>query len=145
MANKMKILVVEDEFISRTLLMEMLSPFADCDAATNGYEAVDALEKSYGSSATRYDLVCLDIMMPKMSGHEVLREMRRIEKENSVYGSDVTKVLMVTALDDAQNIMQALVEGRCEAYLTKPISRVKLEEQLRHLRLIETSPKSCSP
>jgi two-component system chemotaxis response regulator CheY len=137
MANKIKILVVEDEFISRTLLMEMLSPFGDCEAVTNGREAVDVLEKSYSSPANRYDLVCLDIMMPKMNGHEVLREMRRIETAHGVYGAGATKVLMVTALDDAENIMQALVEGRCQAYLTKPISRARLEEQLRHLRLIE--------
>lgn len=137
MANKIKILVVEDEFISRTLLMEMLSPFGDCEAVTNGREAVDALEKSYTAPVNRYDLVCLDIMMPKMSGHEVLRELRLMEQAHGVSGPDATKVLMVTALDDAQNIMQALVEGQCQAYLTKPISRAKLEEQLRHLRLIE--------
>ena len=137
MGNKIKILIVEDEFISRTLLKEMLTPFGDCDTVTNGREAVDVLEKSYSVPENRYDLVCLDIMMPKMSGHEVLREMRRIEKDKGIFGADVTKVLMVTALDDSKNIMEALVEGRCEAYLTKPISRAKLEEHLRHLQLIE--------
>ena len=137
MGNKIKILIVEDEFISRTLLREMLTPFGDCDMVTNGLEAIDVLGKSYSLPEKRYDLVCLDIMMPKMSGHEVLREMRKIEKDNGIYGADATKVLMVTALDDAKNIMEALVEGRCEAYLTKPISRAKLEEHLRHLQLIE--------
>lgn len=137
MGNKIKILIAEDEFISRILLKEMLAPFGDCDAVTNGREAMDVLEKSYSVSEDRYDLVCLDIMMPKMSGHEVLREIRRIEKEKGIYGADVTKVLMVTALDDAKNIMEALVEGRCEAYLTKPVSRARLEEQLRHMQLFE--------
>jgi len=36
-----------------------------------------------------------------------------------------------------KNIMEALVEGRCEAYLTKPVSRARLEEQLRNMQLIE--------
>ncbi len=138
MGNKIKILIVEDEFISRTLLMEMLAPFGDCDAVSNGREAIDILEKSYSLAGVGYDLVCLDIMMPKMNGHEVLREMRRIEKDKGIYGADAAKVLMVTALDDAKNIMKALVEGRCEAYLTKPISKARLEEQLRQLQLIET-------
>ena len=40
---------------------------------------------------------------------------------------------MVSALDDAKNIMEALVEGRCQAYLTKPINRARLEEHLRQL------------
>jgi two-component system chemotaxis response regulator CheY len=138
MGKKIKILIVEDEFISRTLLKEMLAPFGDCDTVTNGCEAVDILEKSYSLPGSGYDLVCLDIMMPKMSGHEVLREMRRIEKDKGIYGAKAAKVLMVTALDDVKNIMEALVEGRCEAYLTKPISRARLEEQLRQLQLIET-------
>jgi two-component system chemotaxis response regulator CheY len=139
MAKKIKILIVEDEFISRTLLKEMLTPFGDCDVVTNGREAVDALEKSYSVAENSYDLVCLDIMMPKMSGHEVLREMRRIEKDKGIYGADTAKVLMVTALDDAKNIMEALVEGRCAAYLTKPLSKSRLEEHLRQLQLIENN------
>lgn len=139
MANKIKILIVEDEYISRTLLKEMLTPFGDCDVVTNGREAVDILEQSYSVGENRYDLVCLDIMMPKMSGHEVLREMRRIEKDKGIYGADTAKVLMVTALDDAKNIMEALVEGRCEAYLTKPLSKARLEEHLRQLQLIENN------
>jgi two-component system chemotaxis response regulator CheY len=139
MANKIKILIVEDEFISRTLLKEMLTPFGDCDVVTNGQEAIEVLEKSYSEYENSYDLVCLDIMMPKMSGHEVLREMRRIEQEKGIYGADAAKVLMVTALDDSKNIMEALVEGRCEAYLTKPLSRARLEEHLRQLQLIENN------
>ena len=139
MAKKIKILIVEDEFISRTLLTEMLSPFGDCDVVTNGREAVEALEKSYSVADNSYDLVCLDIMMPKMSGHEVLREMRRIEKDKGIFGADTAKVLMVTALDDAKNIMEALVDGRCAAYLTKPLSKSRLEEHLRQLQLIENN------
>lgn len=144
MANKIKILIVEDEFISRTLLKEMLSPFGDCDVVINGAEAIKALEESYRASGTRYDLVCLDIMMPKLSGHEVLREMRKIEEEKGVYGPDIVKVIMITALDDAKNIMEAMVEGRCAAYLTKPISRTNLLEQLQHLQLIEDMEQSLS-
>ena len=52
-------------------------------------------------------------------------------------GPDLTKVIMVTALDDAKNIMEAMVDGRCAAYLTKPISRTGLLEQLHHLQLID--------
>lgn len=137
MGKKIKILIVEDEFISRTLLKEMLSPFGECDMAINGLEAVGVLEESYRVVENRYDLVCLDIMMPKMSGHEVLREIRRIEKDRGIYGTEAAKVLMVTALDDTKNIMEAMMEGRCAAYLTKPINRANLLEQLRHLQLIE--------
>ena len=137
MAKKLKFLIVEDEFISRTLLKEMLTPFGDCHTATNGDDAINVLRDSYDEPDGRYDLVCLDIMMPGKSGHEVLKELRQIEMSKGIQGADTTKVFMITALDDAKNIMEALVVGRCEAYLTKPVSRTRLEEQLRDLHLIE--------
>ncbi len=137
MAKKLKVLIVEDEFISRILLKEILTPFGDCHTATNGDDAVDVLRNSYDEPEGRYDLVCLDIMMPGKNGHEVLRELRKLEKDKGLQGNNTTKVFMVTALDDSKNIMEALVVGRCQAYLTKPVSRMKLEEQLRNLHMIE--------
>ncbi|MBU1567121.1 MAG: response regulator [Proteobacteria bacterium] len=133
----MKILIVEDEFISRTLLKEMLAPFGECHTAINGEDAVNILRHSYDKPDGRYDLVCLDIMMPGKNGHEVLKELRQIELEKGIDGANTTKVFMVTTLDDSKNIMEALIVGRCEAYLTKPVSRMKLEGQLRTLHLIE--------
>ena len=137
MAKNLKFLIVEDEFISRTLLKEMLAPFGECHTATNGDDALDVLRHSYDELGSRYDVVCLDIMMPGKNGHEVLRELRQIEINKGIQGVNTTKVLMVTALDDSKNIMEAMVDGRCQAYLTKPISRISLEEQLRILHLIE--------
>ncbi len=137
MDKKLKFLIVEDEFISRTLLKEMLAPFGDCHTATNGDDAVNVLRHSYDEPNCRYDLVCLDIMMPGKNGHEVLKELRRIEMKKGIGGENTTKVFMVTSLDDSKNIMEAMIVGRCEAYLTKPVSRMRLEEQLRTLHLIE--------
>ncbi len=133
----LKILVVEDEFISRMLLKEMLAPFGACKTAQDGREAVELIDKSYDDPAGKFDLVCLDIMMPEMNGHQALKEIRRIEKQRGLEGNQTAKVLMITALDDTQNIMEAMVVGRCEAYMTKPISRTKLEEQLQNLCLID--------
>ena len=134
--NSLKILIVEDEFISRILLKEMLSPFGVCHEASTGDEAMDTIADSYLRDEKNFDLVCLDIMLPGRTGHEVLKEMRKIERENGLRGVDAAKVVMVTTLDDSENIMEALVNGKCEGYITKPVSRVRLEEQLRYLHLI---------
>jgi two-component system chemotaxis response regulator CheY len=139
MVKRLKFLIVEDDFISRTLLKEMLTPFGDCHTSTNGDDAVNVLRHSYDEPDCRYDLVCLDIMMPGKNGHEVLKELRRIEMKKGIGGANAAKVFMVTALDDSKNILEALVVGHCEAYLTKPVSRMRLEEQLRNLHLIEPS------
>jgi len=142
MAGKLNILIVEDEFISRALLKEMLSPFGECSTANDGAEAIEVLHASYEKPGGRYDLVCLDIMMPRVNGQEVLQEIRRIEQRKGLEGKDATKVMVVSGLDDAQNRMEALVVGGCAAYLTKPVSKQQLEEQLRQLHLIETSTNS---
>lgn len=140
MVKRLNILIVEDEFISRTLLREILTPFGRCSMVVNGEEAVDVLQESYEKDGTRYDLVCLDIMMPGKNGHQVLQELRRIEREKGLTDVETTKVLMVTALDDAKNITEAFDVGKCQAYLTKPVSKTRLEKQLRDLHLIGSTP-----
>ena len=132
--SKMRALIVEDEFVSRTLLTEFLAPYATCDIAADGREAVEYLQKAYANNE-RYDLVCLDIMMPELNGHEVLSNLRQMESEMDVDVDKVTTVFMTTALDDANNIMNAFTMGRCQAYLIKPILRDRLEEHIREFLL----------
>ena len=117
----MKILIVEDEFVSRTLLQEILEPYGVCHAASNGLECLAAYRKALDEN-TPYDLMCLDIMMPELDGQEALKQIRQIEKERGIGGKDLVKVIMVTALGDAKTFMK----GQCEAYLTKPIDSDKV-------------------
>jgi len=133
----LKILIVEDDFVSRSVLIEHLSSFGICDTAVNGHEAVTAFTKALEQKLP-YDLICLDIMMPGMDGQETLREVRRIEENHGIVGLDGVKVIMTTALDDFQNIMMAF-RSQCESYLVKPIEKAKLLNQLRGLSLIEGS------
>jgi len=137
MRDRLKFLIVEDELVSGLLLREMLQPFGDCQMVGNGNEAMEILRRSCERPRERFDLVCLDIVMPGKNGHEVLRELRHLEMEKGYCGPELTKVFMVSSLDDSRNIVEALVVGRCEAYLAKPVSRQRLEEHLRAVRLIE--------
>ena len=130
----MKILIAEDELVSRTLLTQMLSPYGICDSAVNGCEALEAVELAYKNNEP-YNLICLDIMMPKMNGQEALVKIRDMEEGRGIYGLDRTKVIMTTCLGDAPNILRAFSHGQCEAYLTKPVLREKLYGHLRQLGL----------
>lgn len=132
----MKILVAEDDFVSRTVLQEILSPFGTCHLAVDGEEAMSAYEMALAAKEP-YGLICLDIMMPKLDGQEVLRRIRAKEQQQGIGGSDMAKVLMITALGDPKNIMTALMKGSCEGYLVKPIRREKLLAQLRKLGMIQ--------
>lgn len=132
----MKTLIVEDDFLARSLLSTLLSEYGECHVAVNGREALLAIEQAFVDGEP-YDLVCLDIMMPVMDGQQTLMELRKIENNRGVRGLDMTKVIMITAIDDSKNIMKAFREGQCEAYLTKPLDRNKLISFVRDLGLIQ--------
>jgi two-component system chemotaxis response regulator CheY len=124
----MKILVVEDDFISRRLLCRYLQAVGDCDVAVNGNEAIGAFKQMLLTD-DRYDLVCLDIMMPGMDGQETLKRLRALELEHGVDGSGRARVIMTTALEDHDNVMAAF-SNACDGYVVKPIEKKKFLETL---------------
>ena len=133
--KKMNVLIVEDEYISRSLLTELLAPFAECIAVGSGEEALEILKQSYAHDEL-FDLVCLDIMMPDLNGQQVLQELRRIEGERHIDSRSAATVFMTTAQKDVQNVLEAFTKGSCQAYLTKPIDRMKLVYHLRQCQLV---------
>ena len=130
----MKTLIVEDDVTSRVLLEEILGAYGRAHVAVNGKEAVTAVKASLDSGKT-YDLICMDIMMPEMDGHEALREIRAMEAAYGIPNAQRAVVIMTTALHDAKNVMAAIAESS-DAYLVKPIHKAKLLEKLSGLRLI---------
>jgi two-component system chemotaxis response regulator CheY len=130
----MRFLIVEDDFISRRLMQKMLSPFGDCDIAVNGREALTAFSAALAEKAP-YALICLDVMMPEMDGHQALKEIRRIEREAGLEPSREVKVLMTTSLDSPRDVMEAYFKGGCNGYLVKPIERLKLVAFLKEFKI----------
>lgn len=122
----MKILIVEDDFLSRKLMLSYLTPLGACDVASNGKEAIEAFTLAHAENAP-YDLMTLDIMMPDLSGQEVLKRIRAYEVDHKIMFSDGVKVIMTTALEDSRNVMDAF-KNQCEGYLVKPIDYDKLIE-----------------
>lgn len=133
----MKILIVDDDFINRRLLQRYLSRFGECDIAVDGEEALDAFNIAW-QEGSPYQLICLDIMMPKMDGQEALKQIRQLETERGIgIGEpESAKILMTTALDGRTDILDAFKTG-AEGYVVKPIQLDKLQEEIRKLQLIE--------
>ncbi|TWI76800.1 two-component system chemotaxis response regulator CheY [Desulfobotulus alkaliphilus] len=129
----MRILIVEDDPISRMVMQKNLKTFGICDLVENGREALEAFEKAHQENSP-YGLIALDIMMPEMDGQTALQEIRRMEEERGIHGLSGVKVIMTTALDDKDNIMRAF-KSQCEGYLTKPIQRQKLFQLMDELGL----------
>lgn len=132
----MRILIVEDDFVSRMLIQRILAPYGECNIAINGKEALEAFQMAWNDELP-YQLICLDIMMPEMDGQEVLRQIR--EKE-AMMGIDPgsrnsVKIIMISALVDPENFFKAFRNG-CETYLAKPIDKQKLIDVVRNFELI---------
>lgn len=130
----MKSLIVDDDFFSRRILQTMLAGYGECHVAVDGKEALFAFKQALAEE-TPYDVICLDIMMPEMSGQEVLKKIREIEASKNIVGNGSAKIIMTTALDDKENIKTAFRE-QCESYLIKPISKTKLINTLTEFGLI---------
>jgi len=130
----MKILLAEDDFVTRKFMANFLSKYGDCDVTVDGQEAVDAFELAMEDEEP-YDLVCLDIMMPVMDGYQALKGIRDIEKEKGIGAKDAAKVIMTTALNEERNVRKAFEMG-CTVYCAKPIDLDRLKKALIKLELI---------
>lgn len=133
--NRIRCLIVDDDRVCRELLRDMLEPVAECDFAYDGSEAVDVFRLALDDGLP-YNLICLDIMMPGMDGHEALSAIRQLEMERGICCCDGVKVIMTTALRDSKHCIQSFREG-CECYVTKPVNHDELFEKVRALRLIQ--------
>jgi two-component system chemotaxis response regulator CheY len=132
----MKTLIVEDDFISRTILKKILAPYGICDTVVNGKEAVDAFSIAKAEGAP-YELICLDIMMPEMDGREALRRIRQKEKESGIQPKKEVKIIMITALDTPKEVIEAYYKGGCSSYIVKPIQKAKIIENIKDLGFLK--------
>lgn len=132
----MKCLIVEDNFAARKILQTYLSDYGDCFIAVNGYEAVEAVREAL-EQGEPYDLICLDIILPRMNGYNALKAIRQMEKEQGIEGLDCARVIVTTVLRDAESIVSAFRQG-CEAYIVKPVTKEKLLKEMKNCGLVKS-------
>jgi heavy metal response regulator len=118
-ARPMRILVIEDEkkvatFIKKGLVEEHYA----VDTAFDGEEGL------YLAEVNEYDLIVLDLMIPKIDGFGVLKKIR--ERKNTV------PILVLTAKDSVDDTVRGLDAG-CDDYLTKPFAFAELLARIRAL------------
>lgn len=126
-----RILIVEDDMVSRKFLNRYMKTYGDCDMVVDGLEAIDAYLISIKEN-NPYDLICLDIMMPKVDGVKVLKAIRDLEEQYKMPIENRAKIIMTTALGETQIVKTAFDIG-CDAYASKPIDIEKFAEVLEKL------------
>lgn len=125
----MKILVVDDEFVSLQKLSLLLKSRGMIDAATSGEQALEMFITAE-QDGVPYDLVTLDYDMPGISGPETAEKIRQYEEENGLASLHASvKILMVTAMTDGKSIMTSF-KGGCEGYLKKPFNKEEIQKSL---------------
>lgn len=130
----LSILIVEDDFTTRHLEMKILEAFGTCEIAVDGHEAVSAYERKMLDNE-HYDCIFLDIIIPGMDGHAVLKRIRETEAERGIHGFERTKIIIVSNLRDMENISKSFQE-QSDSYIVKPVTKKKVEQELVRLHLL---------
>ncbi|HXE95153.1 MAG TPA: response regulator [Dongiaceae bacterium] len=121
----MKALIVDDVEMNRELLAIFLEGRATVVCAKSGEDALKLVEDVLGTDAY-FDLICMDIFMPGMDGHETLKKIREME---AACGARAT-VFMVTGSSSPDDMFDALMQGGCDDYLTKPLMQQSFNDLL---------------
>ncbi|WP_457552464.1 HD domain-containing phosphohydrolase [Desulfobacula sp.] len=121
MGKRSRILVVDDEEINLRLLEALLLPMGyEVIMANNGEEAIKKVREVHP------DVILLDIMMPKMNGFEVTRQLKEDEE------TKIIPIVMVTALKEVEHRVKALEVG-ADDFLTKPLDKMELMARVKSL------------
>ena len=127
----MKALVVDDELVSRKKLQKIMESLGEYEAVESGSAAIAAFQKAL-ENGMPFDLITLDVLMPKMDGTEVLYTIREIEKEKKIPGEKQVKILMVTSHSDKDTVITSIQAG-CDDYIVKPFDREVIIKKLEKL------------
>jgi PAS domain S-box-containing protein len=136
--SKPRFLIVDDEPIICKFLVRVLSPYARCEVAYNGRQAVDLFHHAL-SNGHPFRLICMDVRMPRMGGLEALTAIRKMEEERGLTKEKTAKVIMISAVKDSKTVMAAYRQGS-EAFAVKPIEVEKYLQQIRSFGLIPATP-----
>ncbi|GAA4431474.1 MULTISPECIES: response regulator [Bremerella] len=121
MSDSYKILIADDNQSNIELLEAYLANI-DCDTeiAVNGQDTLDKV------ASFQPDLILLDVMMPKLSGFEVCKQLKADPATKGIM------ILMVTALNELGDIERAVAAGT-DDFLSKPVNRIELTKRVENM------------
>jgi two-component system chemotaxis response regulator CheY len=141
-SNKMKtknmqILVAEDDYVTGQITVEIMSKYGTVHHVKDGMEAIELFKKSLMPNALfKFDLICMDIMMPHLDGLEATRLIRKEEEAANVSLKKEIPIIMTTVLDNPKTIISSFYQSGATAYIIKPVTIEKVEIELKKIKLI---------
>jgi putative nucleotidyltransferase with HDIG domain len=131
----MRILIIDDEMVSRTKLELIMEYFGDCKTLEHGNDALTAFHEAHQNDDP-FNLIMLDINLPGMDGIQVLSAIRKAEKELNIEASRRAKILMTSSYRDKERIV-ASVQSGCDDYIGKPFDLDLIRNRLDKLGVKE--------
>lgn len=129
-----KCLIVDDDELGREIIAHYLQEVPVVDTAAGGRDAVEKFQAAL-TSGDPYELILLDIVMPEMDGIAAGKEIRKLEKEQALPADKQVKIVMLTALNTPQDVMQSMMSVQSSAYLVKPVEPEKVRKTVSQLGL----------
>jgi two-component system chemotaxis response regulator CheY len=131
-----RFLIVEDDELSCKVLEDFMSEFATCDTASDGRIGYELFEKAI-LEGHPYDLICSDLIMPDIDGHELVRLIRDREESLPIVDYIRTKIFVISSSDSPKDMTHAILDNCCDDYIVKPFQRETLKAMLHKYNLIE--------
>jgi signal transduction histidine kinase/CheY-like chemotaxis protein len=117
--KNLKILVTEDDKISRMLILKVIEPYSkEIVTAHTGIEAVEACRNN-----PDLDLILMDIQMPQMNGYEATKEIRKFNK---------SVIILAQTAFALEGDKEKTIEAGCNSYISKPIKKEELSKLMQH-------------
>jgi CheY-like chemotaxis protein len=117
-----RLLLAEDVEINREIVLALLEPTRlEIDCAENGEEAV----RLYSAAPARYDLIFMDVQMPKMDGYEATRRIRALDSP----AAQTVPIIAMTANVFREDIERCLASGMND-HVGKPLNLSEVIEKL---------------
>lgn len=127
----LRIMVVDDELISRKKLIELLKPYGTPVEFPEANPAIAYYMEEINQGRPVH-LVTLDVSMPEVDGFELLRELRRFEATKNIERGKGAKIVMVTSTKEREKVLGAIEQG-CDDYITKPFDEGRVFKSLYKL------------
>ncbi len=126
----MNILVVDDDFVCRTMMHKVCEQLGQCRSVDGGQAAVAAFASALDAGSP-FDVITLDKSLPDLDGIEVLRRIREEEERRCLSQERKVKIVMVTGSLEQEDHESCLAAG-CDSYLVKPFRRKVITQLLEH-------------
>jgi len=131
-SNKIKTLIVDDDFISRSKMKVIMESYGECTLAKNGKEAIKLFQTNLEGNKP-FDIITLDIAMPDMDGTEVLFNIREIENNHNIAEENQSKIIMVTSHSDRDYRITCIQAG-CDDYIVKPFDLKSISSMIEKIK-----------